>query len=276
MKTFLKRPCIWQILHVIHFICDKSIQTPRERHYRSRKSPTSRLRFQLSPIGLCDTTWSPTSLFSYLSYPGNHPKFIRLSSLVQSNGGHQYCPLDGPLRLTICITTSSIVTISTLLSLLITFITIHKILSIILYWVNNIIYSIITQDIPPSETLWSLTTKPFAQRATPQVQLSCYHLWTNNGPPQTQIKSNYLPCHRSHKHLHSRTAHHSTANAVTPNTKTAHTNLSLNISWTNSFTSSLQIPPGSHLTSLQAAPRLPQAPALPSRLVNVGLTWVSH
>ncbi len=36
-KTFLKRLCIWQILHVIHFICDKSIQTPREHHYREQK-----------------------------------------------------------------------------------------------------------------------------------------------------------------------------------------------------------------------------------------------
>ncbi len=31
MKTFLKSLCIWQILHVIHFICDKSMQTLREQ-----------------------------------------------------------------------------------------------------------------------------------------------------------------------------------------------------------------------------------------------------
>ncbi len=37
MKTFLKRLCIWQILHFIHFICDKSIQTPQEHHYREQK-----------------------------------------------------------------------------------------------------------------------------------------------------------------------------------------------------------------------------------------------
>ncbi len=37
MKTFLKRLSIWQILHVIHFICDKSIQTAREHLYREQK-----------------------------------------------------------------------------------------------------------------------------------------------------------------------------------------------------------------------------------------------
>ncbi len=39
LKTFLKRLCIWQILHVIHFICDLS--KPRESITGSRKSPIS-------------------------------------------------------------------------------------------------------------------------------------------------------------------------------------------------------------------------------------------
>ncbi len=34
IKTFL---CIWQILHLIHFICDKRMETPCERHYREQK-----------------------------------------------------------------------------------------------------------------------------------------------------------------------------------------------------------------------------------------------
>ncbi len=37
MKTFPKRLCIWQILHLFHFICDKIMQTPWERHYREQK-----------------------------------------------------------------------------------------------------------------------------------------------------------------------------------------------------------------------------------------------
>ncbi len=33
-QTFL---CISHILHLIHFICDKSMETPCERHYREQK-----------------------------------------------------------------------------------------------------------------------------------------------------------------------------------------------------------------------------------------------
>ncbi len=49
MKTFLKRPCIWQILHVIHFICDRVCKHHESITTGSRKSPTSRLRFQFHP-----------------------------------------------------------------------------------------------------------------------------------------------------------------------------------------------------------------------------------
>lgn len=114
-----------------------------------------------------------------------------LSSLVQSNGRHQYCPLDGPLRLTIYIKTSSIVIISILISLLITFITIHNILSkITLYWVNTMMYSKITQYIiklhnifPPLRLYQVSPLNPLPRVQHHKSTSPFIHLWTNNGPP---------------------------------------------------------------------------------------------
>ncbi len=58
MTTFLKRLCIWQCYSlVIHFICDKSIQTAREHLYREQKE------FNSAPYSLLRAAaWSQTHL----------------------------------------------------------------------------------------------------------------------------------------------------------------------------------------------------------------------
>ncbi len=68
MTTFLKRLCIWQILHVIHFICDKSIQTAREHLYREQKESDFTSPFSILPPNtsgyslLHAAAWSQTHL----------------------------------------------------------------------------------------------------------------------------------------------------------------------------------------------------------------------
>ncbi len=87
IKSFL---CIWQILHLIHFICDKSIQTPWELHYREQKvsdlmSPLLTSRLQAATLTsrwqtrkgkdvMCGQVWWPILRICalHLTHPSAH------------------------------------------------------------------------------------------------------------------------------------------------------------------------------------------------------------
>ncbi len=109
MKTFLKRLCIWQILHVIHFICDKSMQTPREHHYRKQKESdfTSLLSIPPPSVRCCMKSNTPKVLkpesawggvkcklwpaftewfsFLFLFFKRFHPELCELSRMIRYN-----------------------------------------------------------------------------------------------------------------------------------------------------------------------------------------------
>ncbi len=72
-KTSPKCLCIWQILHVIHLICDKSMQKPWENHYREQKvsdftalNSAPDCKRLLSAIGMFGAAWSRTQLLRTL------------------------------------------------------------------------------------------------------------------------------------------------------------------------------------------------------------------
>ncbi len=73
MKTFLKRMFIWQILHFIHFICERVCKHCVSITNGSRKCPTWRVRFQLRPRlqAATLTDWSAQCCFKSSSSFGS-------------------------------------------------------------------------------------------------------------------------------------------------------------------------------------------------------------
>ncbi len=112
MKTFLKCLCIWQILHVIHFICDKEYaNTARAwlpgaesvRLHVSAFNSAPDCKRLLSPIGLCSAAWSRTHLMcgsqsphrcGYLLYFTITDSSLRLGIYDPNKNFHRILPSE--------------------------------------------------------------------------------------------------------------------------------------------------------------------------------------